>query len=119
MSNTESTNPIADLLPACKKNSIKELLTSMSADTYTWLRDTVVQGREVDVLKHSFEEKVNHNGTDLSSITLKVHAHGQGWACDDDYEYIFKTKLADIKTCKKVVEDMVNYYRKEILGIEV
>ena len=116
--NKESTNP-ADLLPTCKKNTVKELLTSMSADTYTWLRDTVVQGREVTSLKHSFEEKVNHNGTDLSSITLKVHAIGNGWECIDDYEFIFKTKLTDIKTCKKVVEDMVNYYCKEILGIEV
>ena len=117
--NKESTNPVADLLPTCKKNTVKELLTSMSADTYTWLRDTVVQGREVTSLKHSFEEKVNHNGTDLSSITLKVHATGKDWECIDDYEFIFETKLVDIKTCKKVVEDMVNYYCKEILGIEV
>ena len=65
MSN-ESTNPVADLLPTCKKNTVKELLTSMSADTYTWLRDTIVQGREVTSLNHSVEEKVNHNGTDLS-----------------------------------------------------
>ena len=117
--NKESTNPIADLLPTCKKNTVKELLTSMSADTYIWLRDTVVQGREVTSLTHSLEEKANHNGTDLSSITLKVHATGKGWECIDDYEFIFKTKLVDIKTCKKVVEDMVNYYCKEILGIEV
>ena len=91
----------------------------MSADTYTWLRDTVVQGREVDELKYSFKEKVNGNGTDLSSLTIEVHAHGKDWACDDDYEYIFKTKLVEMKICKKVVEDMVTYYAKEILGIEV
>lgn len=116
MSN-ENTNPIADI-SSVHKDTVKELLTSMSADTYIWLRDTVVKGREVTSLKYSLTEKVNHNGTDLSSVTLKVNATGKDWECTDDYEFIFKTSLADIKTCKKVVEDMVNYYRKEILGIE-
>ena len=117
MAEEKELNPIKDLLPTCRKNTVKELLTSMSADTYTWLRDEVVKDRKVLSMKHSIKI-VKDDETSITAVVIFVLASGDSWKKEDSNMYIFRTGTADPSTARKVVEDMYKYYCKEILQLE-
>jgi hypothetical protein len=102
-------------LTRCKRDTVKDLLTAMSADTYTFLNG-MMKGTPTDI-KYDLFELADKSNTGLSGLVLLVNAKGEDWSKTDNNVYIWKQGTVKAPMAKKVVQDMYDYYMKNILKI--
>lgn len=91
----------------------KDLLTEMSKNTYTDI-DALIKGRECTHM--SYEVEQFNDADNIRMTVLYVVVSGDHWKASDTLMYIHQPAVSD-SNVKKVVLDMANYYKKNVLKL--
>ena len=101
-----------------KSNNVKDLLTEVSKETYMDLGE-LVGDHKPNTFKYTIDTCVSQKPNSNVCVTiLNVHASDGDWSADDVFSHVFRSTSVSIANMERVIEDMVKYYKKNILKVE-